>query len=228
MKHVHEFATREALMGAVAARIAKALNQAILKHGNACAALSGGGTPEPAYRALAELPVNWRKVTFALVDERFVDPSSEASNEGMLRRALAPALRAGADLLPMFAPDTTVEDAAQRAEHAYAGKRIDIAVMGMGEDGHTASWFPNTAQLDDALNITNPRTVIAVHAPAAAGSADRLTLTHSAVQRAGDILLLLTGDAKRARFNAALATGDAPVAKLFQSLRATPEIWWAP
>ncbi|MBX9747636.1 MAG: 6-phosphogluconolactonase, partial [Hyphomonadaceae bacterium] len=88
MLQITEFATRDALMQATAERIADTLIQAIAERGHGCAALSGGSTPEPAYRALAEIPMDWDQITFALVDERFVPPSHEASNERMIETAL--------------------------------------------------------------------------------------------------------------------------------------------
>lgn len=228
MTPVREFATRAALMQAAAERIADALNTGIAERGTGSAALSGGGTPEAAYRALAALRLDWPKVTFLLVDERFVPPSHDASNEGMLRRALTPALAAGARLLPMFAENATPSDAAERADADYAHETIDIALMGMGEDGHTASWFPGMAALDDALDSANARTVVAVHAAQASGAADRITLTRSAIAKARTVLLLVTGDAKRQLLQTAIANGDAPVSRLFEPPITNAETWWAP
>lgn len=226
MTSVHEFATRDALMQAAANRIAIGLSEAVSKRGKACVALSGGSTPEPAYRALAGANLNWPLITFMLVDERFVPPDDAASNEGVLRRALASPLAHGARLLPLFAPDLAM--AADEANERYAREQIDIAVMGMGDDGHTASWFPGMADLDKALDGNAARAVIAVHAPAAAGAADRLTMTRGAIARAGAVILLITGQGKRARLEQALANDDAPIAALFRAPMPTPEVWWAP
>ena len=90
---------RAALMSRAADEIAAALMDGIAARGRACAALSGGGTPGPAYERLAAMRLDWTKVTFALVDERCVPQSDPASNEGLLRRTLAPALAVGARLL---------------------------------------------------------------------------------------------------------------------------------
>lgn len=226
MTDFREYTTRAALMQAVADRIAIGLSEAVSQRGKACIALSGGGTPEPAYRALAGANLNWPRITFMLVDERFVPPEHDASNEGMLRRALASPLAHHAELLPMFVPN--LARAADEANERYAHERIDIAVMGMGDDGHTASWFPGMTRLDEALADNTERSVIAVHAPAAAGSSDRLTMTRSAVARAGAVMLLITGKAKRERLEQALADGDAPVASLFRAPVPPPEVWWAP
>ncbi len=228
MKPIRKFATREVLADAAAAGILQALRSGVLQRGAGLAALSGGGTPELTYRKLAAQPYHWAKVTFLVVDERFVPLSDPNSNEAMLRRALAPALAAGATLLPMFANGVSLDEAAARADTLYAEKAIDIAVMGMGNDGHTASWFPQSPQLGSALDLNSRHSVIAVTAPGASGSQERLTLTRSAIARADAIALLITGGAKLAlledRERASL-----PVDVLFDfDLEETTETWWAP
>jgi 6-phosphogluconolactonase len=223
---ITEFATRDALMQASATRLADALEDAIATHGSACAALSGGSTPAPAYRALAAMPLDWPKVTFALVDERFVPPTNAASNEGLVRRELKAAFDAGAQFRAMYSPPN-VDHAADAAEQIYAPLRIDIALMGMGGDGHTASWFPGAAKLGEALDFANLRTVMALTAAQAEGSTERLTLTRSAFARIGSVVLLITGADKRVRLEAALAGDYAPVAALFASALPPPEVLWA-
>lgn len=225
--NLETFASRDALMFAAAQRVAAALEDAIPRHGSACAALSGGSTPDPAYRALAGFPLDWSKVTFALVDERYVPPTDAASNQALVQRTLGPAFDAGAHFAPMFFPAETVEQSADQAERRYGPLRIDVAVMGMGDDGHTASWFPGVPALGNALDLNNPRTVMALHASRAAGSPDRLTLTRSALSRTKRIILLITGDEKRSRLEQALERDDAPVRALFAPNMPAPDVLWA-
>lgn len=226
MIEITRFGSRAALMEAAATRIAERLEAGISERGQGFAALSGGSTPAPAYEALAAMPLDWRRATFLLVDERFVPPTDGASNEALLRRTLAPALAAGATLTPMYAPDLSLSETAARADALYASALIDIALMGVGGDGHTASWFPQSLDLQSALDLTNGRSVIAVDAPGAAGSAQRLTLTRAAVARAKDITLLISGEEKRRLLEDA-ARARLPVDALFD-LPVRAAVLWTP
>jgi 6-phosphogluconolactonase len=223
------FPDRATLMRAAADRIAETLRVALNARGSACAALSGGTTPEPVYRDLAQRNgLDWPKITFALVDERFVSPRDESSNERLLEETLAPAFAKGAHFKPMYFATGDVEQSAVSANVLYEGLHIDIALMGMGADGHTASWFAHAPGLADALSLNTARNVIAQHAPGAAGSPERLTLTRAALARAGRVLLLITGMDKRDKLNAALAGDGSPVAALFDARMPKPEVFWAP
>lgn len=216
---VRRFASRDALFDAAAEALADALREGVDARGRGLAALSGGSTPAPAYERLARLDLDWRRIVFTLVDERCVPLDHPASNEAMLRSALAPALAQGAALWPMHP-----QNAANAAAYAGLGD-LDLALMGMGEDGHTASWFPDAEGLAAALDPSNQANVVALRAPQAAGAADRLSLSFAAITRARRVLLLITGEQKRAVYDAA-ERASAPVAALF-SLGGKFEAWWA-
>lgn len=221
------FESRDALMHAAADRIATALKNGIATRGAACAALSGGSTPAPAYEKLSECDVDWTRATFALVDERLAPPTSGDSNQGLLVRTLGGPLSKGAKIAPMWSENTNLSAAADRANTAYNALNIDIAVLGMGADGHTASWFPDADRIRDALDPTNPRTVMTLHAESAAGTKDRLTLTASALSRVGRALLLITGDDKRARYEASLlSVGPSPIGALVAACGGRLEVLW--
>jgi 6-phosphogluconolactonase len=221
------FATRDALYAAAAEKIAEALRAGVLATGEGCAALSGGTTPEPAYALLTAKNLDWPKLRFALVDERFVPPDHPDSNEALLRRALRKPLERGARLTPMYSA-TTLANAAAAANAAYAGLTFDIAVMGMGVDGHTASWFPGSPQLGAALDLSSERTVIGVEARQASGSTQRLTLTLAAAARAERVLVLITGEDKFARISAVRAPSEtAPIAALAAACSGKLDVLWA-
>ncbi len=226
---ITSFASREALTQAAAERMAQAARAALAARGEACIALSGGSTPAPAYQLFAAMPLDWAHVTIALVDERFVPPAHPASNQGMIEGALAPAFAAGAKLAPLFSAGACVETAAKHADALYAPLRFDLAVMGMGADSHTASWFPGADGLDAALDLRSERSVVAVHAPQAGGAAERLTLTRPALFRASALLLLITGGGKRAAFEHAAdqPVATAPVRALIEPPAPPLEVLWA-
>lgn len=221
------FETRAALMQGAADFMAEALQESLDERGAACALLSGGSTPEAAYALLAARNLDWRRITFGLVDERFVPPDHEASNERMLRRALSPALSRGAQLLPLYSTGD-LNHAADRADAVYAKLPLDLVMLGMGEDGHTASWFADAENFAALVAEDNPRTIMATHAPSAAGAPERLTLTFSAYMRACRVGLLITGQAKLdLATEAYMHPQRAPVGYVFRNQTAFQQVLWA-
>ena len=101
MQEYQVFADRDALVAAAVERIVEALTQAINERGRALMLVSGGSSPEPVYRALAQRDLSWSSVSVALVDERWVDPGHSASNEGFIRRHLLTGPAAEAEFIGM-------------------------------------------------------------------------------------------------------------------------------
>jgi 6-phosphogluconolactonase len=231
----HIFSDRDELASEVSRFCADMISLAIQEHGEARLALSGGSTPEPIYKSLAQEDVDWARVRLALVDERWVPPEHEASNERLLRECFAKPLAAGARLVPMKTAAATPKQALADVEARYRPLRpFDLVVLGMGADGHTASWFPRAEGLAEALDPPDDATVAAIRAagsPVAGAYVERMTLTRPAVAEARRVVLLLTGADKRAAFERAVAAGpeaDAPVRALLQRPDASVKAYWAP
>ncbi len=206
----HVFADAADAAAGMAESILGHLTQALEARGRASLALSGGRSPRAVLERLSRAAIDWDKVTVLLVDDRWVDPSSDDSNEKLVREALLQNAAAGATFVPMKndAADPYAGLAACEAAYAAIDWPIDVVVLGMGEDGHTASLFPGAAELAEGLS-TQAR-VLAVTPPVAPHM--RMSLSASAILSSRVILLQLSGTAKRDIYARALSGG--PVEEL--------------
>ena len=140
-----EFPTRGALADRLAARVKAALEEAIAARGRAILAVSGGSTPVRFFQALSKLELAWEQVTVILVDERMVPASHERSNAKLVRENLLQNHAANAFFVPMFQGAFDEGDAAHQIETVMKRAQLvpaDMLILGMGNDGHTASFFP--------------------------------------------------------------------------------------
>jgi 6-phosphogluconolactonase len=230
------FPDRAALVAALAESCREVIAEALEVRGAAHLALSGGSTPEPLYKALAlRKELRWSRVVLALVDERWVPPSHEASNERFLIKCFAGRLSDGASLAAMMDDGSSPQDAVSTVEHEYGRLRpFDLVVLGMGVDGHTASWFPHAEGLAAALDPEGRATVAAVHAvgsPVAGPYVERMTMTRPAIDEAYRRVLMIAGADKRAAYERAAEPGpeaDMPVRALWRKGAAELQAFWAP
>ena len=194
----------------MARRIATILEDAIAARGVASIALSGGRSPRPVLEALSGAALDWSKVVVTLVDERWVAPDHADSNERLVHETLLQGPAAAARFLGMKneAADAYAGQAACEAAFAALPWPLDIVLLGMGEDGHTASLFPEAAELAEGLS-TKAMT-IAVTPPAAPHQ--RMSLTASAILKSRHVFLQIGGAAKKAVYDRALEGG--PVEEL--------------
>ncbi len=199
---------------ACAARLTDALAAALADKGKAVFAGSGGSTPAPIYRRLAQADLDWARIAVTLIDERYVPETSPESNAALLKRTLLTGPAAAARFVPLFHPAVTVDRAAALAAHALAaeGGELDAVLLGMGEDGHICSMFPGSPTLRTLLSPALRPTVLGVpHGrDGAAPSLERLTINLPYLMTARRVVLALTGVAKRAVFERE-AAGDPAV-----------------
>jgi len=140
---------------ALAKTVAKQLQTAIDQKSKATLVVPGGTTPGPFLTALSLQDIDWSKVTVTLSDERWVPTSSERSNFGLLQRTLGQNNAAVATFLPLYSATATPEDGITDVQQTLAPcLPIDVCVVGMGDDMHTASLFPNATGLEEALSDT--------------------------------------------------------------------------
>jgi 6-phosphogluconolactonase len=208
---IEAFPDAAAWAEACAARLAEALTEGVAHEGRALFAGAGGSTPSPIYARLAEADLDWSKVTATLVDERYVPDTSPASNAALMKRILLTGPAAAARFMPLYAPSVTVDRAAAEASKALAteGGRLDAVLLGMGEDGHICSMFPDSPTLKTLLTPNVKPAVFGVP-PGRDGMAprqERLSMNLPYLVGARRVVLALTGAAKRAVFERE-AAGD--------------------
>ncbi len=220
------FDTREDLVAAASEHITCCLNERLSVSEQATLALSGGSTPKPVYDHISTRDLRWGQVHATLVDDRVTnDPAG--SNAKMVEDIL---LQNKASGLNFRALEDVADDLEFNRQNAHIG--FDVTVMGMGTDGHTASWFPGSPDLGAAMDPDTDKAVLTVSADGCPGAGiypERITMTLPTVMSSQNILLLITGEEKRRVFDEAInkSVYDAPVKAL---LAAGPRltVMWAP
>jgi len=231
MTRIEPFPTLDAWAATIAGRIEETLGAAVLAEGRALFAGPGGSTPSPVYARLAQADIGWSSIAVTLVDERYVPESSPESNARLIRDVLMQGPAAAATFIPLYHSEVTVDRAAAKAAHALAdaGARFDAVLLGMGEDGHICSMFPNSPTLKTLLSPTLKPTVLGVpHGrDGAAPSLERLSINLPYLMSAGRVILALKGSAKRSVFERE-ADGDPatqPIAAMIAAKVPLEVVW---
>ena len=225
------FPSRSAAEEALAAALEAGVRDAHVDGRRARIALSGGSSPELAYRAFAAKDLDWSKVDIALVDDRWVDLDQAGSNQAMIERAFASAT--GITVFGMKLPNASPKLAEAELDGVYRALRpFDVIVLGMGPDAHTASWFPASPDLAACLDSQGSATVLGVDAslaPVAAPYPERMTVTLPVVSEAQQILILLFGADKKQILQQALEAPvtNAPIKAVLEASGAKCIALWA-
>jgi len=215
----------------VARRVAQCLRSAIEARGVALLAVSGGRSPMGMFARLRTMDIDWPRVVVTLADERWVSKDHPDSNAGLVRRHLLQGAAAQARFVPLV-NDASDPHAGQPAcEQALAELPLpfDCVVLGMGEDGHTASLFPDAPELAQVIALS-PEVQLPLCGAVTPGQAahPRMTLTlHALVQRNRQIILAISGSTKRQVYEQAraLATRDLPVSLLLHQDECPIDVW---
>jgi 6-phosphogluconolactonase len=223
-----ELANEQKLAKQLAASVAEVLQQAIAERGTASLVVSGGRTPLNFFKQLAVHELNWSKVVVSLADERWVPVGHAESNEGLVRRHLLQGPAAKASFIGLYHPAATVEACAALADQALAQlpQPIDALVLGMGEDGHTASLFPASPNLAEALEPNAARRCLALLAPTVPHQ--RLSLTFAVLGKARSTFVLLQGSAKLSTLREAVASDDVAQMPIRAFFNSPLNIYWCP
>jgi 6-phosphogluconolactonase len=223
-----EFLNREALAKALARDVAAALSARLAVQVEAMIAVSGGTTPALFFDALSRADLDWSRVIVTLVDERWVPEDSPRSNAALVRQHLLVNNAAKARFIPLYNGEASPEAGrkALEAQFATLGLSLAVAVLGMGEDGHTASFFPGGDHLANALAPPQGQMLETMGAPGA-GEA-RITLTLPPLIQADLLAVHIQGDSKRETLAEALQTGSVEEMPVRAVLRHNPKIYWSP
>lgn len=224
------FGDKDELALALADAVATNLSTGIAMRGRAALALSGGSTPARFFRALSQrADIDWSKVTVTLVDERWVDESSDRSNARLVKANLLQGPAAAAAFVPLWQGGDEPDAAGiAKANAAIAAIPVlDAAILGMGNDGHTASFFPGGDTLEEALTVDGP--VLAIRAPGA--GEPRVTLTLRRLVAAEALYLHIEGNEKAEVLDKALGDGDVadmPVRAILRQELKPVTVFWCP
>lgn len=226
----HAFDDRADLAQALSRAVAGNLAAGLAERGEASLAVSGGSTPDLFFEALSQADLDWDRVTVTLVDERWVGEDDERSNARLVRARLLTNCAAPAQFAPLYMPTPTPQEAVPALEKALARvpRPFDAVVLGMGTDGHTASFFPGADRLAEALAQDPPCAILAIEAPGA--GEPRMTWTLRALIDTRALYLHIEGAQKMRIFEDATADGpidDMPVRAVLRQCRRNLELYWS-
>lgn len=225
----HVFDDRRLASEAAAELLAEHLERRLEGQPRASLIVTGGSSPADCYAALSGKSLDWERTNIVLSDERWVSPTSADSNERLVRETLLKDRAAPATLTPMYADDVSIEAQCERLDETLGPIAVPFsaALLGMGEDGHFASLFPDADNLEEGLDPDTPNFCLPVRTDAS--PYPRISLTLSAISRSDVIALLIFGDAKKAVLDDAKQHKDKyPVSALIRQKRAPIHVFWAP
>lgn len=225
------FDNRQSLACALAEGVTQALENRLRQSERAALAVSGGKTPVTFFEALSLCKIEWNRIDVTLVDERWVDESSRRSNARLVKTHLLQNAASAANFMALYTGDATPEQALSKLSMPIGSLPLPFAaiVLGMGEDGHTASFFPYGSRLSKALDLLSPDYVEAMRAPNVEDP--RMTLTLPILSTADWIALHIEGTKKRSILAEAEEGGPVhamPIRAVLQAARHPLSVFWCP
>ena len=193
----HSFTDCQAQAVALAERVAARLRTALIERGRAVLAVSGGNTPKDFFARLSREKLDWANVQVTLVDERWVPDTDARSNAQLVKSLLLQHVASAAQFVPLYTGAATPEEGLATASARIDALPLpfDAVILGMGDDGHTASFFPGGDHLAAALDLDGRARVLPMRAPAA--GEPRITLSLPTLLETRALYLLVSGEKKR-------------------------------
>jgi 6-phosphogluconolactonase len=228
---VTKFSDLDALSLKLAGQVSAGLSAAIAARGSASLVVSGGKSPTKLFEHLRAQALDWSRVCVALADERWVDPTDASSNEKFVRDVLLKEHASAAKFIGLknAAPTPDVGAVAAWETFARVPRPFDMVILGMGDDGHTASLFPASPNLANALNPNAVAGCVGMWSPIAPQA--RLRLNLSALLDSRRIVILINGAQKWSTFTTASESGsiaDMPIRAVLRQTRTPVEVMWSP
>ena len=224
-----DFTSADLLAESLADAVAANLAAGIALRGAGVLAVSGGSTPKRFFSALSRRKLDWARVAVTLVDERWVSPDSDRSNARLVMDTLLVNDAAAARFVALWGgTDKPTAEAIDRVNGHLndLASPFDAVILGMGNDGHTASFFPGGDTLAKALTARGP----AISLNAAGAGEPRITLTLPVLLNTRALYLHIEGAEKAATLDRALASGpieDMPVRAVLRQTKTPVEIYFA-
>lgn len=165
------------------------LKDEITKKNSATLLVSGGSTPKLFFQELSKVEIQWEKVKIGLVDERWLLSSNKDSNAYLVKKHLLQNEAKNAKFIPLFIKDKECFSSDDLCSDIYEKEflKCDILILGMGNDGHTASLFPQSKKLDEALDLNTNKFCISINPLTA--PYDRMSLTLKSILNSKNIFL---------------------------------------
>lgn len=226
---------RDVLFKQVADRCAALLSDDIANTGEASFVVPGGTTPAPVFKKLSLMDLPWNKISVAPSDERWIAVNHEQSNQYLLEQTLLINNASTAQLVGLKNGEPTpVEGEALTARNMQKLKQpFSVTVVGMGNDGHFASLFPGTPQIEQALDLNQQKRCIGIDArdcPVAGDYTQRMSMTMATLIDSNLVIVLITGQQKLDVIRQAAEhkeNFDLPVSALLAQNKTPVEIYWA-
>ena len=224
----HFFLEQKELIDTLSSKIIDNLQEAIQNKGRASLLVSGGSTPKPLFEKLSSFDIPWEKVKIALCDERWIDKNHKDSNEKLVRDSLLVNFAKKAKFISMYQEYINIEDAQDVCSNIYEKELFpfDVLILGMGNDGHTASLFPNNIKLKEALETTKGFCICMKPDTA---PYERMSLTKTAILSATNIYLHFEGVEKQDVYKKVLegaSSNDMPVSAILNQDKKKIEVYY--